>query len=139
MEIYFLNPSEKLQERIKKELFEFKYSTEHRGVSNINETKGKKEVSMITGELSGKYIKIICTGISEHKLREKLLVCPECGSNKLQVSILHCWKNEETDQLCEEGKLKYGFGAYDRVGMKPETKRCLNCVCSWHNEADIYY
>ena len=85
------------------------------------------------------FFKIMCTGISQHKLREKLLVCPECGSNKFQVSILHCWKNEETDQLCEEGKLKYGFGANDRVGTKPETKRCLNCGCSWHNEAETYY
>jgi len=69
---------------------------------------------------------------------ECLSVCPECGSENLQVSILSTWRNDATEQLHKEGRLIYVSMAYDRSGTRPETHICLDCGCQWHNSAAIY-
>ena len=142
LEVIFLNPKKTFLHILKKYIyangFEEMKDNECKNSWNYEKDEAIIEIEQFE-DFEGFYVILLCEGISSNKLRETLNVCPECGSSNLQVSILFCWRNELTEQLYEEGKLVYGPGAYDRMGTRPETKRCLNCGCKWHNSADILY
>ena len=142
LEIIFLNPKSSFLPKLKKSIYAngFKEVKDNEGKNSWKYEKDKVIIYITQfHDFEGLYIILLCNGISSDKLRETLTICPECGCSSLQVSILHCWSNEITEQLYEEGRLVYGSGAYDRMGTRPETKRCLCCGCKWHNSADISY
>lgn len=137
-EFYFLNPTKGFLTDIKtylikkgfEELSFSKKSDEwrfHREEENVNIWHAEDFV--------GVYIGILCTGISKEDAENSLLTCPECHSSDLKVTILYCWRNAITERLFNEGKLEYGPGAYDRLGTRPPTHRCMRCGCKWHNGA----
>lgn len=140
-DVFFLNPRIGLFEKLCKEIC-------HNGFKECGAIKSD-ERKYLKGEAEiyiarcqddvGLYIVMICQNISGEKLRDELVVCPECGSEDLQVVILPCWRSDITEKRYEEGKLEYGPGAYDRIGTRPETHKCLNCGCKWHNGAAMYY
>lgn len=140
-EIYFLNPKSSFVSKIGKHIIRNDFE-EIKPTKNYSwkYRKGNAFINLALCEDDiGLYIIMCCEGVLIDKLKECLSVCPECGSNNLQVSILFCWRNAITDQLFKEGKLNYGSGAYDRCGTKPETHKCLSCGCKWHNAASIFH
>lgn len=140
-DVFFLNPQNGLFERICKGICQngfIKYDAINGGKRKYR--KGEAEIYIdLRQDDEGAYIVMFCQNISGEKLRDELVVCPECGSDHLQVVIIPCWRSDITEKLYEEGKLQYGPGAYDRIGTRPETHKCLNCGCKWHNGAAIYY
>ena len=92
---------------------------------------------MYIGDSYGKFIVVSTLGFTNEYIRGRFKVCPECGSSNLRAMILHCWRNDNIAPLIKSGKIQYGYGAYDRIGTRPETQRCLDCGCRWHNMADI--
>lgn len=140
--IHFLNPSKAFVSGIHKYFIvnDFKNirTDEQSGIWRYKKENEFIYMALLEDSI-GTYIVMNCEGVSIHKLKERLSVCPECGSCDLKVSIYHCWSNDITDQLLREGKLCYVPGAYDRYGTKPETKKCLRCGCKWHNGADVFY
>lgn len=141
VEYILFNPKTDFWEKICKEIW--KNGFIEYGVISGGERKYRKGEAEIYITLCqddvGAYIVMFCQNISGEKLRDELVVCPECGSDQLQVVILPCWRSAVTEKLYEEGKLEYGPGAYDRIGTCPETHKCLNCGCKWHNGAAMYY
>lgn len=140
--IFFLNPRKDFGTKCKRIIQEHGYEVKKSEDTNKHWIY-KRENSIIEMEWCedyvGPYIIVVCDGLSGEILRKKFFQCPECGSYKLQVSILFCWRNEVTEQLYKEKLLDYGPGAYDRLGTRAKTHECLDCGCQWHNEASIYY
>lgn len=140
-DVFFLNPQRDFCENLSKSICTRGF--EKSEANNDFGWKYKKGASEIIIDLcqdeSGPYIVMNCINIVGHRLWKELSICPECGSNDVQIIVLYCWKNEYTEKLYKQGKLDYGLGAYDRMGTRPETHRCLKCGCKWHNGAAIYY
>lgn len=141
-EIYMLNPKLSMISRIRNKItrcdFEELKSDEKKRIWKYK--KGNKSIYFaINEDFIGPYIIILCDGISNESLRKAMSNCPECGADNLQVSILYSWENAITQQLNSSGKLNYIHGAYDRHGTLPETHKCLECGCKWHNSASMYY
>jgi len=141
-EIYFLNPKSSLVSKIQKYIIRNGFEEIKSDEENYNWKYQKGNVFVevaLCEDYIGPYIIMICEGLSINSLRQCLAVCPECGSNDLQVSILFCWRNSITEQLFAGGRLNYIPGAYDRHGTYPETHTCIDCGCKWHNMAEIFY
>lgn len=141
-EIFFLNPKSHMIDQIRSCIiqsdFEEIKSDEMKNIWQYK--KGNEFVDLaLCQDNVGQYIIMVCEGIPNGCLRERMSICPVCSSDNLQVSILYCWRNHLTDLLLTEGKLKYGPGAYDRHGTRPETHKCLKCGCKWHNGAAMFY
>ena len=139
--MFFLNPQTLFFQKVNGYILNKGYNEVERDKEN-KIWKYKKSESLIDlylcEDFVGQYIVVVCNNILPKNIMECLSVCPECGSENLQVSILSTWRNDATEQLHEEGRLIYGPVAYDRSGTRPETHICLDCGCQWHNSAAIY-
>lgn len=139
-ELYFLNPKkgfiDKIHEYILKE--GFKEIEPNKATDAWNYEKGDSNLLVYASENAGMYIWIVCDGFLKEDIEKRLSVCPECHSSNLRPSILFCWDNSETKQLCNEGRLDYWSGAYDRMGTRPHSHECMDCGCKWHNSAAMF-
>lgn len=136
IDLFFLNPSISFENKIVS-YFSLK------GFIRIDAEKkiyrlNNKQIELVNGYSNGDYIELVCTNISPESVCELLKKCPECGSSKIKPSILHCWKNDLTEQAYIDGLLDYGPGAYDRLGTRPQTRTCIKCGCKWYNSEDMF-
>lgn len=140
IEIYFLNPSNKMNKKIHRflETNGFRKNDHSDWENHVKYVKKDKFVYLkFTKDSSGPYVDIKCSGFETIDIHELLRRCPECNSRKIKAYIWPVWGNNNIDRLATEGRIGYG-GAYDRIGTMPATKSCLKCGCKWHNLADWY-
>lgn len=141
-DIFLLNPGTNFEVNCDKLIQEYKYQVILADDINKRWIYQRENATVEIAKCEdfiGPYFVVNCDGISGEILRKSITRCPECDSDKIQVSILFGWRNEWTERLYEEGRLDYVPGAYDRHGTWPPTHKCLECGCKWHNGASMYY